>query len=118
MCFKTTSLGKLKHGNNQGCLFKNSKNDNPSSVTVVLQRPDSVPYLLVLFSFFQKSFGSAVGILAAAVHLCLEGWCIFHCMVQYVVSLMEQKCFYQTVCHCSALGKIVSRRTEESSEIK
>ena len=58
---------------------------------------DSVPYLLELFSFFQKSLGSARGILAAAVHLRLEGWCIFHCVVQYVVSLMEQKCFYQTV---------------------
>lgn len=39
---------------------------------------DSVPYLLVLFLFFQKSLGSVVGILAAVVHLPLEGCCVFH----------------------------------------
>lgn len=48
---------------------------------------DSVPILPVLFLFFQNSLGSAVGILASAVRLPLEGQCIFHCMVQYVVSL-------------------------------
>lgn len=65
---------------------------------------DSVPYLLALFLFFQESLGSVVGVLAAVVHLPLEGWCVFHCTVQYVVLPMEQKCFLPD-CHCSALEK-------------
>lgn len=84
--------------------LKNSQNHSVS-LTVVLQRP-GFHYVPVLFSFFQKSLGSAVGIPAAAEHLLWEGWCIFHCMVQYVTSLTEQKCFHQTECHWSALGKL------------
>lgn len=92
----------------RGVSLKTTKMTTHHVLLLCCKKLDSVPYLLVLFSFFQKALGSAVGILAAALHLHLEGRCIFHCMVQYVISLTEQKCFYQTlvkVCNCSALGE-------------
>lgn len=90
MCVRDAPLGKLIHGTDQGCLFKNNKCGSPSSVTVLLQRPESCPLSPCAIFTFPEAI--TVGIPAAAAPLCLGVRCIFDCMVRCIISQSISVC--------------------------
>lgn len=118
VCFKTTPFGKVKRGNDQGCLFKNSKNDNPSPVIVVLQRPGFCPLSPCAIFIFPEVIGQCGGnsgcsstpVFGRTVRISLHG---STCRLGNAAEVFLPDCLSL---FCS--GEIVSGRTEESSEIK